>query len=50
MDMMWGWVGHYYGWGVANGTVNEIEYTPHVDSRWDAFAVVHNVSGVEWRG
>lgn len=48
MDMMWAFVGHYYGWGVANRTVNEIEYTPHTDSRWDAFAVVHDVSvGVE---
>lgn len=51
MDMMYAFAGHYWGWEAANSTVNRIEYTPHADKHWDAFAVVHNVSGVgrlEW--
>ncbi|KAJ4352022.1 uncharacterized protein N0V89_007368 [Didymosphaeria variabile] len=44
MDMMYAFVGHYWGWEAANGTVNGIEYTPHADKHWDAFAVVHDVS------
>lgn len=45
MDMMWAFLGHYYGEEAANQTVNGIEYTPHADPHWDAFAVVHDVSG-----
>ncbi|KAJ4299645.1 hypothetical protein N0V90_004891 [Kalmusia sp. IMI 367209] len=47
MDMMWAFMGHYYGFEAANSTVNGIEYTPHTDPRWDAFAVVHNVPGAD---
>lgn len=48
MDMMWAFMGHYYGFEAANATVNGIEYTPHTDPHWDAFAVVHDVSDRAW--
>ncbi|OAG02108.1 class I glutamine amidotransferase-like protein [Paraphaeosphaeria sporulosa] len=47
MDMMYAFAGHYWGWDVANATVNKIEYTPHADRHWDAFAVVHDVPGAD---
>ncbi|KAF2440044.1 class I glutamine amidotransferase-like protein [Karstenula rhodostoma CBS 690.94] len=47
MDMMYAFAGHYWGWEAANATVNAIEYTPHTDKHWDAFAVVHDVPGVD---
>jgi transcriptional regulator GlxA family with amidase domain len=47
MDMMYAFVGHYWGFEAANSTVNGIEYTPHTNKDWDAFSVVHNVSEAE---
>ncbi|KAF1967954.1 class I glutamine amidotransferase-like protein [Bimuria novae-zelandiae CBS 107.79] len=47
IDMMWAFIGHLWGEEVANRTVNGVEYTPHADKRWDAFAVVHDVPGAD---
>jgi len=44
MDMMVAFLREMYGDPKVNNVVNGAEYTPHVDSEWDAFAVLHNVS------
>ncbi|KAK0702637.1 class I glutamine amidotransferase-like protein, partial [Lasiosphaeris hirsuta] len=45
MDMMVAFLRHIYGDPVVNNSVNNIEYTPHVDPNWDPFSIVHKVPG-----
>lgn len=47
MDMMTAFLRHIYGDPKVNHAVNVIEYAPHTNPTWDAFAVVHNVPGAD---
>jgi len=44
MDMMVAFLRHIYGDPVVNNSVNNVEYTPHVNPDWDPFSIVHKVS------
>lgn len=44
MDMIVAFLREIYGDPKVNNVVNGVEYAPHVDPDWDAFAVLHDVS------
>ncbi|KAF2873878.1 class I glutamine amidotransferase-like protein [Massariosphaeria phaeospora] len=45
MDMMYALMSYLYGAEKVDLTMNAIELSPHTDSAWDPYAVVHKVPG-----